>query len=123
MKRSACVNLVLLGSAVALSGCDSATHELQQQLYSSKADCDKDWGDTEQCAPAPAHTGYYLGPRYYWDPAVGRPMAVRPDGTVHEVANARVTAGGSLEGSTHSAGSISRGGFGSSGHGFGGGYS
>lgn len=115
MKQTSLVGLVLLGTGAAVASHYSGSHELQQQMYVSKEDCDNDWGDTSRCTPAPDHPGAYFGPRYYWDSAVGRPMAVGPDGLVREVPNARITAGGSLSGSTHSAGSISRGGFGSTG--------
>jgi hypothetical protein len=115
MKQSPMVGLVLLGTAVGVAGHFNGSQSLQQQQYVSKSDCDNDWGDGTHCTASPDHPGIYLGPRYYWDSAVGRPMAVASDGTVSEVPNARITSSGSLSGSTHSAGSISRGGFGSTG--------
>jgi uncharacterized protein YgiB involved in biofilm formation len=117
------VNLVMLGSAVALHGCDDPPQQLHQQLYSSQEDCTQDWRETSRCtpSPSPSQPGYYYGPRYYWDPQRGRPVVVNPNGTVREVADARVTSASSLLGSTRYVGSIARGGFGSMGRGFGGG--
>jgi len=124
LKRSARVRLVVLGTVVGVSGCDSAPQPLQQQVYASREDCVRDWGDPPDCSPAPSHGstgygGYYWGPRYYWDRDANRPVAVDPDGATRTVTNSRVTSAGSIEGSTHAAGTFSRGGFGSFGRGFG----
>jgi hypothetical protein len=122
MKRSTGVHLVLLGSAAGLYGCDDVSHALQQQKYTSLEQCRHDWGDPADCRPYPANggsAGYYFGPRYYWDPNLSRPVAVNPDGTTRGISNAHITGAGSEVGVTTHAGSFSRGGFGSSGHGFG----
>jgi hypothetical protein len=123
MKRSTGVQLILLGSAVGLYGCD-APRPLQQQRYSSFEQCRRDWGDPADCRQSSATLGqpfYYFGPRYYWDSGLGRPVAVEPDGSTRGISNSHITSAGSQEGgvTTH-AGSFSRGGFGSSAHSFGG---
>jgi len=127
MKKSTRVQLVMLGSAIGISGCDAGAHPLQQQTYSSLASCRQDWVAESNCQPVRSGSGggggggYYQGPRYYWDPDRGRPVAVNPDGSLRVIANARITAAGSTTGSTRIAGSISRGGFGASAHDAGGG--
>ena len=70
-KRSAQITLVLLGAA-ALSACDDEPE--RRDLYASKQDCVKDWGDETKCESAPdgaskttrSHTGggYFWGPLY-----------------------------------------------------------
>jgi hypothetical protein len=65
-------------------------------------------------------SGYYFGPRYYWDPNLGRPMAINADGTTRTINDAHITRTGSLTGITSRVGSVARGGFGASAHGFGG---
>jgi hypothetical protein len=123
MKRSAYVRLVLLGSAIGLYGCDSPTETLEQQRYASLDDCEKDWGDANLCrnAPSPSswRSGYYVGPRYYWDRDTHRPMVVNGDGTVRVANAAHIARTGSSLGETHAAGSFARGGFGATGHAFG----
>ncbi len=118
MRRSAHVQLVLLGTAASLTGCDTPI-SLQQQSYASQQECRRDWGDSSDCNSS--HGGAYYGPRYYWDPERNRPVVVEGDGLERVAVNSRVSAAGSLEGATHAAGSISRGGFGGFGRGFGGG--
>jgi hypothetical protein len=122
MKRSAYVRLVLLGSVVGLYGCDSP-ETLEQQRYASLDDCEKDWGDATVCRHVPSpnswNSGYYFGPRYYWDRGADRPMVVNGDGTVRIAHAAHIARTGSALGETHSAGSFARGGFGGIGHAFG----
>jgi hypothetical protein len=124
MKRSTRVQLVLLGSVMNLYGCDGVTQDLQQQKYTSLDQCRRDWGDPTDCRQSPTVAGqssYYVGPRYYWDPNLGRPIAVAADGTTRSISNAQITSAGSrFGGVTASVGSFARGGFGSSAHGFGG---
>jgi hypothetical protein len=146
MKRSAQVQLVLLGSAVGLYACDNRPVDLFRQRYDSLEECRRDWGDPDDCKPVSngvggggssssggsggssgAHFNYY-GPRYYWDPASGRPVEVRPDGSTRSVGGARAAVGGTQVGAegVHfggvrtGAGFVSRGGFGSSARAFGG---
>jgi hypothetical protein len=123
MKRSTCVQLVLLGSAVGLYGCDGAPQQLQRQRYASLDECRHDWGDPADCTQGSAGTGsgYYFGPRYYWDPSFGRPVVVAPDGSTRSIVNSRISSAGSrFGGVTESAGSFARGGFGSIAHALGG---
>jgi uncharacterized protein YgiB involved in biofilm formation len=103
-KSSARVTLVLLGAA-ALAGCGSSGDSdgnLRRDVYASKEDCVADWGDPKDCEGQPAQSsggrsGYWYGPAY------------RGGGG---------TLGGSAPRANHSLGnqSISRGGFGGSGH-------
>jgi uncharacterized protein YgiB involved in biofilm formation len=106
-----------------LYACDEVRQDLNQQRYASFDECRRDWGDPADCRQSFAvagQPGYYYGPRYYWDPNLARPVAVSADGTTRVVNNARVTSSGSVSGITSRVGSVSRGGFGSSAHGFGG---
>jgi hypothetical protein len=123
MKQSASVGLILLGSAMGLYYYDGGAQKLQQQRYASLEQCVHDWGDPAECthpAGTVAQPGYYYGPRYYWNSGSGRPVAVAADGSTRSIGNARITSAGSLVGGiTSRAGSIARGGFGSSGHHFG----
>lgn len=124
MKRSTYVQLILLGSALGLYACDEAREDLKQQRYASLDECRRDWGNPADCRQSPVVPGqpfYYYGPRYYWDPNLARPIAVNPDGTTRAITDARITSAGSESGVTTHIGTFSRGGFGSSGHGFGGG--
>jgi uncharacterized protein YgiB involved in biofilm formation len=123
MKRSTYVQLILLGSAMGLYACDEVRQDLKQQRYSSFDECHRDWGDPADCRQSFAVAGqpaYYYGPRYYWDPNLARPIAVSADGTTRVVNNAHITSVGSESGVTSRVGSVSRGGFGSSAHSFGG---
>jgi len=137
MKRSARVQVVLVGSAVGLYACDNRPLGLFRQQYDSLEECRRDWGDPDDCKPvgsgggtggAAGHGSYYYGPRYYWDPDSGRPIEVRPDGTTRSIGSARAGVGGvqvgaegaHLGGVRVGAGFISRGGFGSSARAFGG---
>ncbi|MGO9949288.1 MAG: hypothetical protein ACLPWG_20870 [Steroidobacteraceae bacterium] len=123
MKQSASVGLILLGSAMGLYYYDGGAQKLQQQRYASLEQCVHDWGDPAECthpAGTVAQPGYFYGPRYYWNSSSGRPVAVAADGSTRSIGNARITSAGSLVGGiTSRAGSIARGGFGSSGHAFG----
>jgi uncharacterized protein YgiB involved in biofilm formation len=121
MKRSTYVQLILLGSAVGLYACDVARQDVKQQRYASYDECRRDWGDPTDCRQSSAmvgQTAYYFGPRYYWDPNLARPIAVNADGTTRTINGAHITSAGSSSGITTRVGSISRGGFGSSAHGF-----
>jgi hypothetical protein len=122
MKQSTSVGLILLGSAVGLYYSGGGAQKLQQQRYTSLEQCTHDWGDPAECthpSGAVAQSGYYYGPRYYWDSGSGRPIAVAADGSTRSIGNARVTSAGSVSGGmTSHAGSIGRGGFGSSAHAF-----
>jgi len=115
-KSSARVTLVLLGVA-ALSGC-SREPQSRRDVYASREDCLADWGNKPaDCTPAtdrPRHaTGpYFYGPTYfgsygsgwdrYWRGSSWSGSGARPGS--HAVGSA--SSGG---------GSVSRGGFGSTG--------
>ncbi|HEX8988693.1 MAG TPA: hypothetical protein VF816_12105 [Rhodocyclaceae bacterium] len=132
MKRSTYVSLLVLGSVAALAYKNDKV-DLQQQEYASREDCVKDWGDESQCSPTASSYssgsggggggggGSYRGPRYYWDHDSGRPMVVSSDGGVSPANHSHIGAGGSHIGQSFHVGSISRGGFGGSFHGFSGG--
>jgi hypothetical protein len=97
---------VLLGVA-ALAGCDRSD-ETRNDLSTTREDCLADWGNKpEDCklSTDPAHTGrgLWLGPSYplgFWGGGWG-------GGTSHSI--------GSSTYSSSSSGSVSRGGFGSTG--------
>jgi hypothetical protein len=127
--------LVLLGSAVGLYSCDNRPVELQRQRYASLDECRRDWRDPKECTEAAGGSGtgggssgggqgtsggYYYGPRYYWDPAIGRPVVVGSDGSTHVVTHLNAGDGSRFGGVAVEAGSVSRGGFGGSSRAFGG---
>jgi uncharacterized protein YgiB involved in biofilm formation len=122
VKRSTCVQLILLGSAVGLYACDGVREDLRQQKYTSLDECRHDWGDPADCRQSFAGSGqgaYYYGPRYYWDPNLARPVGVNPDGTTRAINDTHITSAGSESGVTTRVGTFARGGFGSSAHGSG----
>ena len=62
-KRSAAITLLLAGT---ISGCGEPVP--QQDVYRSLGDCQRDWGDPQQCQPVRDGryaTSYYYGPSYY----------------------------------------------------------
>lgn len=112
-KSSSRVTLVLVGLAVA--GC-AREPDMKRDVYASKEDCLADWGNKPQdCEPAtdrPRHSNggfFFYGPMYS---AMSRGglgwtgSGIRPGSRAVESASAPSRSGGS----------ISRGGFGSSGH-------
>jgi hypothetical protein len=142
MKRSRGVPLLMLGAATVLAGCDGASSLPEpeaQNYYETVEDCRSDWGDGDWCKKPPASGGSssigtgsssgVYGPRYYWDHSSGRPMVVE-GGVARAVrsgaasygapSHARGVSALSVSHGT-SAHSISRGGFGSTAHGFSGG--
>lgn len=115
-RRSAAITLVLAGT---LGGCGGP--EEQRDVYTSLADCGKDWGDTAKCEPVRDgrfSNSYFYGPGYYGASyPSGRPRssqhaldAVRGGGGSRSFAASR-----SSSGFSGSSSSVSRGGFGSSG--------
>jgi uncharacterized protein YgiB involved in biofilm formation len=101
-KSSSAVTLVLIGAAAlgagSLSGCSK--EEIRRDVYASKADCLADWGHTPQdCEPAyDRPTGNGAVTHYY-----GRPYSYTGSSPSHS-------------GRTIASSTVSRGGFGSSGH-------
>ena len=119
-RSSARVTLVLLGAA-ALAACSQEEDTLRRDLYSSREDCVKAWGDQFKCEeqPATGYTsgyhpglGYWYGP-YYRSGQFGSSVQNEPPGTVSQA-----RPGSHSVGTSH----VSRGGFGASGaaHGSGG---
>ena len=106
-RRSARISLVILG-AVALAACGDDAE--RRDLYTSKQDCAKDWGDETKCEAAPGHaTGGRTG-MHYWGPAYST-SGFRSTSSEHAVGSVSSARPGS-----HSVGTshVSRGGFGSS---------
>ena len=106
-KRSARITLVLLGAA-ALTACGN--NDEQRDLYSSKQDCVKDWGDETKCesAPASATNGRtHSGGGYFWGPMYS--------GSSYRSGSSTSSSLGSVRSGSRAVGSssISRGGFGS----------
>jgi uncharacterized protein YgiB involved in biofilm formation len=108
------LTLVLIGAA-ALHGCggDEDEKTATRDVYKSRADCQRDWGeDAAKCEPQTSgpHAGMFYGPLMYGLGAMsGR------SGFNNRMSSARP--GSSAVGSAHvpgSAGGTSRGGFGSS---------
>jgi uncharacterized protein YgiB involved in biofilm formation len=106
-KSSARVTLVLLGAA-ALASCSQDESTLQRDLYDTKEDCLKDWGDELKCAeqssPGPTGSsyrgGYWYGPMYR-PGQHGSSAIARSHGTVdsarpgsHSVGTAHISRGG-----------------------------
>ncbi|MBL0125298.1 MAG: hypothetical protein IPP88_22360 [Betaproteobacteria bacterium] len=103
-KSSGHVTLVLIGAAAltaGLAGCSK--EEVRRDVYASKADCLADWGNTpKDCEPAyDRPTGNGATTHYY-----GRPYTHSGGGSSSSSRSSR-TIGSST---------VSRGGFGSSGH-------
>ena len=125
MKGSSYVPLLILGTVVAVNTFGHRNDlDVKQQAYDSREDCEKDWGDGDKCTTNYSSSGggygggRYVGPRYYWDRNLGKPIEVLDDGNTRELSNTRLSSSGSELGETMHVGSFSRGGFGSFGHGF-----
>ena len=108
-KRSAQISLVLMGAA-ALAACEN--QDERRDLYASKQDCVKDWGDETRCEAAPdgaaaagrphAGEGYFWGPYYAGNSFRSGSSVGSPSRPVRSGSRAIGSSG------------ISRGGFGSS---------
>lgn len=113
-KRSAAITLVLAGS---LSGCSEPVS--QRDVYTSAADCQRDWGTPGQCEPVRdgRYAGsWYYGPSYYgetWPSGRPRPNANAVDAVPTGSRSASASAPGRYWGGSARS-SVSRGGFGSS---------
>lgn len=105
--------------ALVVLGNHGAQFDVLQTQYASRQDCLDDWGDEDSCrAVDPQRSNTYFGPRYYWDPARGRPVVVGPDGSERVASAARVGPSPSSVGATSVVGNFTRGGFGGIGRGF-----
>jgi hypothetical protein len=113
-KRSAAITLVLVGS---LAGCDRP--EQQRDVYTSLADCSKDWLQPAECEPVRDgrfSNSYFYGPGYYGASfPSGRPRpspnafdAVHAGGTSSALSSVRSSSG------VGTSSSAARGGFGAS---------
>jgi uncharacterized protein YgiB involved in biofilm formation len=115
-KSSSRVTLVLIGLASVAAGCNRAP-DMKRDVYASREDCLADWGNKpEDCTPAtdrPRHGGggfFFYGPMY-----AASAMNAWRSGSSWTGSGSRP--GSHAVGSTSSSsGSVSRGGFGSSGH-------
>jgi hypothetical protein len=98
--RSANITLVLIGAA-ALAGCDTDSAQSRRTQYASKEACLADWGDPKECEEVAQRSSSGSRGSYWYGPS-------RPSGS------SSGTKGSSS--SRSYGGSVSRGGFGSSGH-------
>ena len=128
-KRSATITLVLAGSAT-LAGCGSPIE--QRDAYSSQQACLKDWNNPALCEPVKDgkySSSYFYGPPYFasnsgsWfgrDRIVGSPNAMETS-RLQSGSVARSSTGQlAMRTGAGPSSSVSRGGFGSSGHSSGG---
>lgn len=136
MKRSRKIPLLVIGTAGLITGCDGGgdVQEVRQDFYASREACEKDWGlDPRNChddgGGSGGGSGYggssgsrsnstYAGPRYYWDRSAGHPIAVSPSGETRVVSDSYLSRGAQSAARGTTVSSVSRGGFGSSAHGF-----
>jgi len=126
LKGSTYVPLIILGSVVGIANFGHRNDlEVKQQAYASRDTCEIDWVDLDNCSQNNGSSGggyggsgRYLGPRYYWDRDLGKPVEVLADGNTRVLSNTRITGPKSAMGETIHIGSYSRGGFGTFGHGF-----
>lgn len=111
-KSSSHITLVLIGAAAVsagLSGCSKENpSEMRRDVYASKEDCLADWGQTPaDCEPAyERRTGNAATTHYY-----GRPYSYSGAGS-----SGGATMSPSRSGKTIGSSTVSRGGFGGSGH-------
>jgi uncharacterized protein YgiB involved in biofilm formation len=104
-RKSGHITLVLIGAA-ALTACGG--DDTRRDVYKSREDCLADWGNKpEDCKPATESRhrglGYFYGPAYIYHSGGSGSAWTRGSRASHAI------------GST-SPGSVSRGGFGSTGH-------
>ncbi|WP_088179372.1 hypothetical protein [Zoogloea sp. LCSB751] len=135
MKRSKKIPLLVIGTAGLLAGCSGSSdmQELKQDFYAGREACEKDWGsDPRNCreesgggAGSGGSSGRtsssgstYAGPRYYWDRSAGHPVAVSSSGETRVVSDSYLSRGAPSTAHGTVVSSVSRGGFGSTAHGF-----
>jgi uncharacterized protein YgiB involved in biofilm formation len=107
-RRSAHISLVILG-VVALAGCGGDDAE-RRDLYTSRQDCVKDWGDETKCEAAPGYATSGRTGTHYWGPAYSG-GSYRSSSDTHSIGSVSSARPGShAVGTSH----VSRGGFGSS---------
>ncbi|HUP94668.1 MAG TPA: hypothetical protein VM164_07145 [Burkholderiales bacterium] len=101
-RTTATLTLVLIGAAT-LQACGEDSETATRDIYRTRADCQRDWGDdASKCetVSSGSHAGYFYGPSYGYG---------RSGTSAHSTLAPR--SGSQAVGST----SVSRGGFGSSG--------
>lgn len=121
MKASEYVPLFLIGSVVAINTFGHRNdRDVTQQRYYSREECEVDWGAPENCNPDYSNSSghSYLGPRYYWDRDIGKPVEVMSNGETKVLNNASLTSENSVRGQAVHVGTYSRGGFGNFSRGF-----
>lgn len=128
MKRSVSVPLMILGG-LTMGACNrSDIVGLQQQVYNSREECERDWNDPSRCSQdvnrgsggggySGLGDGRWYGPRYYWDRDLKRPVQLNADGSRWTVENSRITENSGNSAHSVKLGEVSRNGFGSSAHG------
>ena len=113
-KSSARVTLVLAGVA-ALAAC-GRNEEQRRDVYASREDCLADWGNKPQdCTPATERR--HAGGGYWYGPTYGVPYGYSSGSAWTPRSGARAIGSSAVGGSS---GSVTRGGFGSSGRASGG---
>ena len=113
-RSTSTLTLVLIGAA-ALHGCGGSDNNEQasRDVYKSRADCQRDWGDDpKKCEPQSSgrHAGYFYGPMYGY----GRSVSSSPSGDSTALAPRQGSNAVSSTTVSRSSGSVARGGFGSS---------
>lgn len=119
---------MILGSLTVVFCNRSSTENLQQQVYNSREECERDWNDASRCSQdanrgsggggySGSSAGHWYGPRYYWDRDLKRPVQLNADGSTRTIENSRITEESGHRANSMSVGRVSRGGFGSSAHG------
>ena len=113
-RSSTSVTLVLVGAS-ALSACGqspSAADTMRRDMYTSKADCMKDWGaDPAKCEPAKSSsTRTGTSGSHYWGPAYSHGTYGSGRNSLSDGATSEARPGSRAMGTAH----VSRSGFGSS---------
>lgn len=108
-RRSAAITLVLAG---AVSGCGEP--QPQRDVYGSLAECTRDWNGPQQCEPV--RDGRYSNSWFYGPSHYGSAWpSGRPKPSPNAIEATRSQRSGAV---AHGSSSVSRGGFGSTGHSF-----
>ena len=107
-RSSATLTLVLIGTA-ALHACGRDESTATRDVYRTRGDCQRDWGDDEkkcESVSAGPHTGFFYGPMYGFGRSGGSTATtVAPRPGSHAVGSASVTRGGfGSSASAHGAG-------------------
>jgi uncharacterized protein YgiB involved in biofilm formation len=105
-RSTATLTLVLIGAA-ALQGCGNDEETATRDVYRTRADCQRDWGDdATKCEQqrSGSHSGMFYGPLMYGMGRMGAGPGVASESTMAP------RKGSNAVGST----TVSRGGFGSS---------